>query len=356
MRILVTSLSPRAEKFKQVEKRLKELHAQAREHTHELVDEPAEADIILLGNIRDENHYKLVRDSAFLATYHNKTFAVTALDRPVYVLHGIYSGAEKTPLRCGRIRSGSYAIFQNRFRNPEIGKAAKASQNNKNPRYLFSFMGTNNNWVRNTLINQTYERQDVYLTDATGVYSYSSDRNAAKETMQSHYARVLAQSKFALCPRGIGASSLRLFEALELGVAPVIISDAWLPCEGPDWNTFCIFVKEKDTRRIEAILKQHEAEYAERGKLARQAFERFFADHNYFNYLVSLCQSIQRTQKIPESVFWRTRHITFWLHMLWRKQYNARKRIGHRFARTRTTGRKATCQQFPKSRDKNRRA
>jgi hypothetical protein len=40
----------------------------------------------------------------------------------------------------------------------------------------------------------------------------------------------MADSVFALCPRGYGPTSFRLYEAMQMGCVPVYITDqAWLP-------------------------------------------------------------------------------------------------------------------------------
>ena len=56
-----------------------------------------------------------------------------------------------------------------------------------------------------------------------------------------------------LCPRGQGTSSIRLFEAMRMGIAPVIISDKWIGPKGPEWESFAVFVKEKDISRSARI-------------------------------------------------------------------------------------------------------
>jgi Exostosin family len=50
-----------------------------------------------------------------------------------------------------------------------------------------------------------------------------------KENFLNRYITVLQQSAFILCPIGKGPSSMRIFEAMRAGRAPVIISDAWDP-------------------------------------------------------------------------------------------------------------------------------
>jgi hypothetical protein len=103
----------------------------------------------------------------------------------------------------------------------------------------------------------------------------------------------------------VGPNSIRLYEALKLGIAPIIVSDDWIPCEGPDWNRFAIFVAEKDIAHVEEVATAHENEFAERGVEARRAHDDYFSRQSYFNYLVSAAQSIQRSRLISESMILR---------------------------------------------------
>jgi hypothetical protein len=55
----------------------------------------------------------------------------------------------------------------------------------------------------------------------------------------------IAWSKFVLCPRGYACSRWRLFETMMAGRVPVIISDQWVPPEGPAWERFSVRVSQK---------------------------------------------------------------------------------------------------------------
>ena len=66
----------------------------------------------------------------------------------------------------------------------------------------------------------------------------------------------MQSSYFALCPRGYGVTSYRLYEAFEFGVVPVYISredEYYLPFEDiVDWDKLCVFHdpdKEDDLER-----------------------------------------------------------------------------------------------------------
>jgi hypothetical protein len=98
---------------------------------------------------------------------------------------------------------------------------------------------------------------------------------------------------------------MRLFESMLLGVAPVIISDGWVFPHGPQWSSFSIVIQQRHVREIERIVCSHEASYEEMGRLARKAYDKYFAEPAYFNYVVSNCLAICQGQSVPETLYWR---------------------------------------------------
>ena len=85
------------------------------------------------------------------------------------------------------------------------------------------------------------------------------------------FATIMAESKFMLCPRGIGTSSYRLFETMEAARAPVVISDHWVPPPHINWD-FIVRVKQRDIKKIPDLLRSISDEADERGAAARKAW------------------------------------------------------------------------------------
>jgi hypothetical protein len=113
----------------------------------------------------------------------------------------------------------------------------------------------------------------------------------------------MAASKFALCPRGAGVSSIRIFEAMSIGVAPIVVADGWVPPNGPRWNQFALFVPERDVSNLAAIVRTHEAEWEERGRLAYAAYHDYFRPEYFWPSLFAAIISIQQKQRLPERLF-----------------------------------------------------
>ena len=87
----------------------------------------------------------------------------------------------------------------------------------------------------------------------------------------------MLSAKFALCLKGIGLSSFRIFEAMQLGRAPIIIADGWSAPPGPDWGSFSIRIRERDLDHLPDILREREPEWKQRGELARRAWKKFYS-------------------------------------------------------------------------------
>src|SRR5258706_12122572 len=117
------------------------------------------------------------------------------------------------------------------------------------PRWLFSFVGSRNVVVRGALLELSHPRGLVRDTSGFNIYDGGDEAEHAARRMRE-YVETLKESKFVLCPRGLGTSSIRLYETLALGRVPVILSDKWVAPEGPDWAAFSLPVEERDAGRV----------------------------------------------------------------------------------------------------------
>jgi hypothetical protein len=132
---------------------------------------------------------------------------------------------------------------------------------------LFSFQGGSTSLLRKRMFNLKFGRSDV-LIENTSTYYHWDLWQPGRQERQQRYAQTIAESHFVLCPRGAGAGSIRLFEVMQAGVAPVLISGNYsLPAHVP-WNTFLIRIAERDISRLPALLEPHLVSAPERGRIA----------------------------------------------------------------------------------------
>lgn len=272
----------------------------------EIVDNPYEAHIILLGNFDDENG-KRILVNPIIRKFPQKCFSISDADITLFLNRGIYTSANNRSLiGWKRIRTGSYTLLSDEFINPFVKEMSGCLTVEK--KYLLSFIGRNCHPVRNKILGLAFRRGDVLIEDSSNTFDVWK-KNTSEEQKRKHFAEILAQSKFSLCPRGAIANSIRLFESLQVGVAPIIVADSFLFPKGPDWRKFSIIIKEKDIDQLEKIVSSYEANYAEMGALAKQCYENYFSEAAYFNYIVNNCLDIMKSQIIPETWYWRTRHL-----------------------------------------------
>ncbi|MEE3716393.1 exostosin family protein [Tumidithrix elongata RA019] len=269
----------------------------AQPQIHTFTEDPEEADIIFVPDTLFTYHH----NRQFLYKFLHKCYALDCADRPHLIIPGLYASAIKF-FHKHRVRGCSY-LFNRHRRNaflnsePEVSDRNSSGLNNQK-QYLFSFIGGSTSWVRKRLLKLNFQRDDVVVRCSTGTYNHWSDEQQNREAIQKSYVEVIRQSKFALCPRGIGSNSIRLFEVMELGVAPIIISDVWLPPSGPDWQSFALFVKESAIDNLVAIAERHISESEERGRLAREAWEQYFSDPFCFNRCIEVIEELSQS-RIP---------------------------------------------------------
>lgn len=283
MDIYITSCDPMMMyRIEQLHEWLKFSHPQI----HSFVEDPEIADIILIPDIMFAYQYN--RD--FLYKFLNKCYALDCKDRPHLIIPGLYASGLRFFYK-HRIRGSNY-LFNRHRRNACLD----FSDFNNEKHYIFSFIGGSTSWVRKRLLNLDFNRNDILIQCSTGTYNHWSDDQKNREEIQKKYVEVIRKSKFALCPRGIGANSIRLFEVMELGVCPIIISDNWLPPQGPDWNRFALFVKESEIENLPTIAESYASESEERGRLARLVWEENFSDSSCFNRCIESIDNLRKSR------------------------------------------------------------
>jgi hypothetical protein len=82
------------------------------------------------------------------------------------------------------------------------------------------------------------------------IKQYTTKRLDIKEYCELH-----ARSIFSLCPRGYGANSFRIKEALQYGAIPVYISDKFIEPFHVDFDSYGVKIEPKDVNNIERILR-----------------------------------------------------------------------------------------------------
>lgn len=305
--VMFTSCETGPDAWRHQEEMLRE-HFPQNDPAFALTDDPAKADLIFIGNLRPEQQHRKLRENPLLRRFAKKCFVLFEGDEPVRFAQGILTSLTKEHANLGRFRSGSYFLYHADFKNPFVERWY--AERNARPfppptkRYLACFSGRACIPLRERLLNLAWRRPDVFIRDTTHSFDNFTHNPMGKNPAREAYFTVSLRSKFMLCPRGDGAASIRFFEAMQLGVAPVLISDDWVLPEGPDWSRCMLRIREDELDSLETTLERHEDEAAEIGREAQCAYENYFHGEAYVRYLIDSARSIQRTHApLPERFF-----------------------------------------------------
>ncbi|MCO6459031.1 MAG: exostosin family protein [Pirellulaceae bacterium] len=116
----------------------------------------------------------------------------------------------------------------------------------------YSFIGTDTHACRRPLFQLAPRTDTVIAQRARWHFDHDPARQRAE---REQFQQVLARSRFALCPRGTGPSTLRFWEALQAGAVPVLISDAMRLPAGYDWRRCILRLPEARAADVERLLR-----------------------------------------------------------------------------------------------------
>lgn len=262
---------------------------------HELVDDPQTADLILFAEIETGRLCQYIRPHPYLKRFRSKCFMYSTDWRIVPFLPGVYTSLEKSWYLPRRVRPGFYPSC---LINPLVKFEPDAPRD-----LLYSFMGDINTApVRRVLAQLKHPRGEWVDTSRESQAVMWKGSAEQREVFWKRYVDLAKRSRFILCPRGTAPASIRMYESMMMGRAPVVLADEWPRPEGPAWDKFCIFVEEKDALSVPRILEEREGDAQAMGLLARAEWEKFFSPEVVFHRLVELCLEIKAARRFPEGL------------------------------------------------------
>lgn len=242
---------------------------------HHLMSSPADADLILFAEVYaglDPYFFDVLRHPVYRA-YGQKCVLYHISDVTQTLCRTISPSIDKRHPNASTRRSFSYLVRVHD--NPYLDEIPESQIFLERRRHLFSFVGDSKTHpVRQKLL--ALNHSGALLNAVTGS-SATQMGLIEREPFQKAYLQTIIDSEFVLCPRGLGPASMRLFEVMQLGRAPVIISDDWLPVSGIDWDEFALFVPEDEIGQIPRLLEQQKHRALEMGKRAREVWMENFS-------------------------------------------------------------------------------
>jgi hypothetical protein len=260
------------------------------------------ADLILFVDARFEHgewDFKTMRRHPLVRARPEACFVYDETDCPWCSMPGVYVGMPAAAMDRRRQRAGPYVALL----NDQVGAAAATIDATGGPTLLFSFSGRDCHPVRRRILQLRHPRGVV--EDTSGI-NFFGDANRPPEEMlaaRQRYAAGIGRSKFVLCPRGTGTASFRLFETLAAGRVPVILSDDWVPPDGPDWGSCSLRVPEAMVDGVPALIERLEASWPAMASAARRAWAEYFAPDVIWHRLIESCVDIMTHRGIvPERI------------------------------------------------------
>jgi len=170
-----------------------------------------------------------------------------------------------------------HASFNDSFFSiPHYAVNYDESKIKENKQYIFSFLGSTQTHHTRKQLTQTFPD---FCFDSGQFWGLNSNSKEFKEK----YVNLLGDTKFSLCPRGTGISSVRLFESMAMNSIPVIISDGYKkPLSNKlDWDSFSITIPENQVGNLLDILMNiSEEKIIKMQKKLKKIYEYYFCNKN----------------------------------------------------------------------------
>lgn len=270
----------------------------------DLVDNPKDADLIIINQVwkgRNWNDIEILESCPFIQQFSEKILVISHDSNAVIFFPGLY--VSLTPLNhwvdwavpCG---------YKKQYRQRDF-KGSSTQKEGKT--LLFSFRGAD-------FSHPLRQKMTSYFSRNLNGASYTViNKKFHSHTDEDHksYIDEIAVSRFVLCPRGLSPSSYRMYEAMQCGVCPVIISDDWQPIIDIDWEDCSIKIPERDIKKIPEILNSRIRDAKQLGLNAREVWEVHFSDGiretRMLEDLLALNERIRRSRDVNNlGKLWRS--------------------------------------------------
>ena len=254
-----------------------------------LVTDPGEADVIIFVERYQagDPFYRSVLRSPVFQRWPSKCLLYHTADHALVPCRTITPSNERR-----QWGAASRQTFHYVARIQENEALASFEWSKAKPTKLYSFQGAcSTHPVRSRLFEGAHP--DALLID-TSDKTHHTTTGHDRDAYEKAYVAMIADSRFVLCPRGLGPCTYRLFEVMQMGRVPVIISDDWIPMADVPWHLFSIQIRESDVKRIPEILEGRKREAEEMGMKARQAWEEFCSPEVSLRHLLTVAHNLSR--------------------------------------------------------------
>jgi hypothetical protein len=265
--------------------------AGSREGSWKIVSHPEQADVVVVREPRGFKNWNWIphlQSSMLLRRFAEKIVVYNADDLAVPFFPGFYTSLVKSTRY--DIEAAPFPYWKTLVDHTDAGSIPHHDL------WLWYFRGA----LRTHRIRRKLYR--ALSDNPSGQIEVSETRwGSHQEDEREIYVRGMRKAKFALCPRGASPSSFRLYEAMQLGVAPVVISDDWRPPEEIAWREFAVFIKEAEVGTIPGVLAALSDESTRRGRIAREEWRRTLSSEQIAGCFLKQLRCFLETKWVPRT-------------------------------------------------------
>lgn len=273
------------------------------------VSRPEKADIILIfeaWSFKRQDYAQKLSDSPLLKNHASKTYVINYDDTVGEgFLPGCYTSLKLSSYNDKRFIPITYPKIYNE--SVDLSKNYAGSS-----KYLFSFRGTTDSHpIRKKVIDQLSSHPLANIVEINKQFHSHSEGDKLAFVEQT------LSSLFVLCPRGWSPNTYRIYETMNMGRCPVIISDEWVETSGPNWARCSVRVAESDIENIPNILNNLAQKGEKMGQQAYEEWQKHFDEkakyHAYLDHIIDLHFSAKTpTMLLPEYIqYWRSDSFLF---------------------------------------------
>jgi hypothetical protein len=248
---------------------------------HDITADPGAAELVLFPQchmLPADWRLRTIREHPLTKHFFDKVVVFNERDRAWCAFPGVYVSV---PAR----------HFDPRYQRPWAYFPLPPADRSTSPDLLFSFIGSPSSRSRKPLFELRHP--EAVVEEVRG-FTFYDQTSLAFEKRRARFRDILRRSRFVLCPRGRGTSSIRLYETLAAGRVPVIISDDWLPPRGPRWDDFSIRWPEGRVEGLVGTIEERDGDWSEMSAAAVGAYRDFFSPEVWFHRVIELCREIRQ--------------------------------------------------------------
>jgi hypothetical protein len=238
---------------------------------------PDDADRIIFIDLHQVQHVdvrKFISKHRLYRDHKNKILVWNERDRPLFDVRGLYVNVPK------QLKNEVTSIPIPYLFVPADSLFYGTNFTTHSRTRRCTYRGTNTHKCRRVL-------SKLHIPDCSLIDSTLSNSIPTHEFLAE-----LDNSVHALCPRGHGLTSFRLYEVMARGCLPVIIADGWVPPRGISWQSFCTVVQEKDTSKFAEKLDYTIKDVTRRQATLANEFNTLLAPNVRMNYFIDQISDI----------------------------------------------------------------